>query len=113
MAERIQRRRTKGWRMPAGAVNCTRPGVLGNPFTIAQLREVGYRGSDAELAAMCVEMFRGWLAGSNKWWMGPESEARRAAILARIPDLRGRDLACFCHLGQPCHAGVLLELANA
>lgn len=28
-------------------------------------------------------------------------------------ELRGRDLACWCPLDQPCHADVLLELANA
>ncbi len=27
--------------------------------------------------------------------------------------LRGKDLACWCPLDQPCHADVLLELANA
>lgn len=27
-------------------------------------------------------------------------------------ELRGHDLACWCALGQPCHADVLLELAN-
>lgn len=26
--------------------------------------------------------------------------------------LRGRDLACWCATGTPCHADVLLELAN-
>jgi hypothetical protein len=26
--------------------------------------------------------------------------------------LRGRDLACWCPRNQPCHASVLLELAN-
>jgi hypothetical protein len=26
--------------------------------------------------------------------------------------LRGKDLACWCPLDQPCHADVLLELAN-
>jgi hypothetical protein len=30
-----------------------------------------------------------------------------------LKDLAGKDLACFCPLGQPCHADVLLELANA
>jgi len=30
-----------------------------------------------------------------------------------LDDLRGRDLACWCPLDQPCHADVLLELANA
>jgi hypothetical protein len=27
-------------------------------------------------------------------------------------DLAGKDLACWCPLDQPCHADVLLELAN-
>ena len=38
------------------------------------------------------------------------------ATLALEPDkvalLRGLDLACWCPLDQPCHADVLLELAN-
>ena len=112
MPKRIQRKRTKGWRMPQNTVNCTRPGILGNPFTIAQAREVGYVGTDAELAGMCVDCFRDWLLGSDKWWMGPESEKRRAAILARVPHLRDNDVACFCPLDQACHADVLLDLAN-
>ncbi|MGC7247308.1 DUF4326 domain-containing protein, partial [Mycobacteroides abscessus] len=28
-------------------------------------------------------------------------------------ELRGHDLACWCPLDQPCHADVLLEIANA
>jgi hypothetical protein len=27
--------------------------------------------------------------------------------------LRGKDLACWCPLDQPCHADVLLEIANS
>ena len=27
-------------------------------------------------------------------------------------DLAGKDLACWCPLDRPCHADVLLELAN-
>lgn len=29
-----------------------------------------------------------------------------------VQALRGKDLACWCRLDQPCHADVLLELAN-
>ena len=28
-------------------------------------------------------------------------------------ELRGRDLACYCPLDEPCHADVLLEVANS
>jgi hypothetical protein len=31
----------------------------------------------------------------------------------RLPELRGKNLMCCCTLDKPCHAGVLLELANA
>jgi len=30
-----------------------------------------------------------------------------------VRELRGKDLACWCKPNQPCHADVLLELANA
>jgi len=32
MPKRIQRRRTKGWKMPENTVCVTRPGMFGNPF---------------------------------------------------------------------------------
>lgn len=34
-------------------------------------------------------------------------------LLERIGELAGKNLACWCPLDQPCHADVLLELANA
>jgi len=85
--KRIQRRRTKGWRKPEGAVNVTRPGPYGNPFT----------GPDAEQA---VASFRKYalrrMRGEPEW----------------LAALREKDLMCFCPLDAPCHADVLLELAN-
>jgi len=30
-----------------------------------------------------------------------------------IAPLRGKDLACWCSLDKPCHADVLLKMANA
>jgi hypothetical protein len=104
MPERIQRRRTKGWRMPAGAVAVTRPGRFGNPWSVAKAREAGFTGTDAEVAALCVGMFRnGMRAGV------PVCQP----IIAALPELRGKHLACWCPLDQPCHADVLLALANA
>ena len=96
---RIQRKRIKGWKMPPNTVSVTRPGRYGNPYTIKQAREAGYKGSDAELAQMCVDMFR--------------REMPDFAKLAYRLELRGKNLACFCPLDQPCHADVLLELANS
>jgi len=114
MPKRIQRRRTKGWRLPANTKCVDRSTKFGNPFTVQNCREAGYQGTDEELKRRCVEAFRVWL-GPN-WrenWDGGESEHRRGAILASLPTLRGKDLACFCQEGTACHGDVLIELANA
>lgn len=104
MPKRIQRRRSAGWRMPAGAVYVGRPTVWGNPWTVAGAREAGFTGDDRALAALCVACFRRAL------------RLRLPAVapaLERIDELRGRDLACWCPLDAPCHADVLIEAANA
>jgi len=114
MPQRIQRKRTAGWRMPEGAVSVTRPGKFGNPFTVEGCRQVGFKGDDTALAARCVEAFRVW-ADTPYWrenWSGPESEQNRSKLRKCLPALRGKDLACWCALDQPCHADVLLEMAN-
>lgn len=83
-------RRQKGWRKPDGAVVVARPSVFGNPF------KLGPDGSRAEIVAR----YRTYLLDD------PELVARARAELA------GRDLACWCPLDGPCHADVLLEVAN-
>ena len=112
---RVQLSRQKGWRMPPDTVKVDRSTPFGNPFTIAGCREAGYQGSDTEIARRCAEAYRAWLT-SPSWrfnWDGPDAEAARGAILKGLPRLRGKNLACWCKPGAPCHADVLLELANA
>jgi len=91
MPSRIQRKRTKGWRKPLGAVCVTRPGRWGNPFKVGD--------PDVLDAATAVRRFE--LETLPTWPPG------------RIEPLRGRDLACYCRLDQPCHADILLEIANS
>lgn len=112
--ERIQLRRNKGWKMPPGSVKVDRATIWGNPFTRAGAREAGYKGSDADLDAFNVAAFAGWLGGNRDrpWVTGREADARRYLILSRLPELRGKSLACWCKPGSPCHADVLIELAN-
>lgn len=101
MPQRIQRKRTKGWKMPEGAVYVGRPTQWGNPW----LLDLAYYGSMEAARFATVAMYQEWLEGS-----------RDATCLPKRPDLevlRGKDLACWCPLDQPCHADVLLELANA
>ncbi len=90
---RIQLRRTKGWRMPPNTVKVTRPSKWGNPIRAA-------KGASAQLV---VDAYRAWLTTH------PDG---RATALRHIEELRGKNLACWCPLDQPCHADVLLELAN-
>lgn len=82
MPKRVQRKRTKGYRLPANTVSVTRPGIFGNPFT----------GPEA------VALFRAFLEGGTIVAQGdPESlqamEETRATILRRFPELRGNSKA--------------------
>lgn len=112
---RIQLRRTKGWRMPENTVVVARPSKWGNPFTTEKAIETGY-AEPATANAFVVECFREWVTQgvySDRWWMGPQSDVKKAAMRKGLAALRGKHLACWCPLDQPCHADVLLELANA
>ena len=99
MPERIQRKRTKGWRMPPNTVDVTRSSKWGNPFVV-----------DAHLdAAGAVALYREHMCGSAKGLM----RWNRDRLREQLHELRGKNLACWCPIGAPCHADVLLEIANA
>lgn len=110
---RIQRRRTKGWRLPDNAVIVSRPSRFGNPFKISDAMEWGGAETTEAARELCVTAFRQWLRGNRDWWMGPKADATRDRILADLHLLRGKDLACTCPPDKPCHADVLLKLANS
>jgi hypothetical protein len=111
---RIQRRRTPGWRTPADTVIVSRPSRFGNPFTLAMAYELGYaQHGDAEQARKAaVGAFVDWLRGNRAMWQSEEGDRARQRILDGLPSLRGKNLACYCPDGAPCHADVLIELAN-
>ncbi|TWS23191.1 DUF4326 domain-containing protein [Tsukamurella sputi] len=94
---RIQRLRTKGWHAPRGTVYVGRPGRYGNPFIVATPKNGGNITPEAAVAEFRHALIEGRLQFSV-------SEVRR--------ELAGRNLMCWCPLDQPCHADVLLELAN-
>lgn len=59
-------------------------------------------------AANAVESFRDWIAHPSHYPCKPSPPT-----LKQIQDnLRGKNLACYCKPDSPCHADVLLELAN-
>lgn len=114
---RVQRSRKRGSKLPEGAVVVTRPTIFGNPFTRASALEGGMieRSQPAgEQAKFLVECFLDWLTMPlvQDWWTGEESDRKRAAILAGLPQLHGKQLACYCSLDHACHADVLAWLAN-
>jgi hypothetical protein len=90
--KRIQRKRTKGWKMPENAIYVGRPTKWGNPFMV----------DEHNPPRACVGQFR----------LHMEKILERPAERELLKTLRGKDLACWCPLDQPCHADVLLELAN-
>lgn len=92
--------------MPPDTVKVDRTTRWGNPFV------VGKHGTQME----CVEAFNRMLAGALSSDVGVSLEEQRAyAEYARtnILQLRGKSLACWCPEATPCHADVLLRLANA
>ena len=98
---RIQRKRTKGWKMPENAVYVGRPSVWGNRWKPGiHSNTLGRTVASVEEA---VSLYR------SQWVEKPNNGHFRAFIRER---LRGKDLACWCPLDQPCHADVLLEIAN-
>jgi hypothetical protein len=129
--KRIQRSRAKGWRMPAGAVYVGRPTRWGNPFVAydwrAAFRAVAIvgRGDRSAMRQAAVALYRMWLTAT--WGEVAEDKREwfeREVMTVKVPpdmptveeiraELRGKNLACWCPLDQPCHADVLLEIANA
>lgn len=125
MPERIQRRRIKNWRMPESAVYVGRPSRWGNPFVVGD--GAVYRFDALSGCALdpdkAVRLYR--VALLHGWYRRREDDGRfrlhRMAVSVEQVrrELRGRDLACWCPLrdshGQPvpCHADVLLAVANS
>lgn len=95
---RVQRRRTKGWRMPENTVYVGRGTKWGNPWIVDPEKSTyppqnQYRDTSAE----CVSLYRDWISYTT------DEEFRTLA---------GKNLACWCLETEPCHADVLLEIAN-
>ena len=106
MPERIQLKRSKGWRMPQNTQKVDRTTKWGNPFV------VGRHGT----AARCVELFARLCSGQIAISTSKECVAEQQKFLehakTNIRELQGKNLACWCRNGNPCHADVLLTWAN-
>src|SRR4051794_13001270 len=94
--KRIQRSRAKGWKMPANAIYVGRPTVWGNPYVVGSELMNG----ETLTAEKAVALYEQHLAENFS-----ERDIRHC--------LYDKDLACWCALDQPCHADVLLRIANS
>lgn len=110
--KRIQLSRKRGWRKPDGAVVVSRPSKWGNPWTLADAREHIGPAPDPVLRGWCVLRFTETLDVCLLCDNGIDLGAYADLDEMIRGELGGRDLACWCPLDQPCHADVLLELAN-
>ena len=123
---RIQRKRTKGYKMPKNTIYVGRPTKWRNPF------KVGKRTPAWEKTFIAIQLCKKnfivpgdikviyktgifdkpiTLKQSIQWyriWLKFQIEAKNL----NVKDLRGKNLACWCKPGEPCHADILLKLAN-
>lgn len=111
MPERIQRKRTKGWRMPPNTISVARPGRYGNPYF--PLCGLGFGNITDDGRTMP------WPLRTNTDMVAHFREHMRLMKLHEperfenyVAPLRGKNVACFCKLSDPCHGDVLLELAK-
>lgn len=131
MPVRIQRKRTRGWKTPLCTCGCGKPAIYvgrptkwGNPFKVYRCKCCGYWDVIDE-NGVCY-LIDHEVARKHPEWANPKGEAIWKAVelfhndfqwCARITvdevrrELGGHDLMCWCP-DQPCHADVLIELAN-
>lgn len=113
--ERIQRKRSKGWRMPENTVYVGRGSKWGNPFLWKP------KGR-----AWAVDQYRRLITGKMPFRELLELATSPAGVIRMMclhaymkklrmeakVELRGKNLACWCAAGEKCHADVLLRIAN-
>src|SRR5262245_27560095 len=92
---RIERKPTKGWRMPPNTVYVGRGSKWGNPFPLDHQAHFG----------------KDWAGQAYLHWLNTSFHGMRL-LRDHLGELRGKNLACWCKAGEVCHADVLLKLAN-
>jgi len=116
MPKRIQMTRQRPWRADnPDAVRVDRATKWGNPFKVGDAAAFAVNGR--VVAAIVIGSREGAAAAFERLMTGrfvATVEGREITYPAApdVPDLRGRDLACWCPADEFCHADVLLELAN-
>jgi hypothetical protein len=93
---RIQRKATKGWRLPPNTIYVGRGSKWGNPFPFDHQAYLG----------------KAWALAAYDHWL--HTSFKGATLLREhLHELEGKNLSCWCGQDEPCHADVLLELVNS
>ena len=104
--------------MPENTVAVTRPTFFGNPFFIDGWHSIGNGKAGGYSRMSCWKEEH---AGPSYEFCGDNEKAvelyERYMKLYPLSEknkaqLRGKNLACWCPIGQPCHADVLLKIVN-
>lgn len=122
--KRIQRKRTKGWKMPENTIYVGRPTKWGNPLKL--VGDMIYINASwrRKILDPWVYFKQGTIEDVVKYydlllngeWLGDNEDMRYWNIeLHKLPinELKGKDLACFCSLSCACHADVLLKRVSS
>lgn len=122
MPERIQLSRKKGWRKPENTVVVSRPSKWGNPYRVVPEKIDGEqrfivwgRWADHNFGVFrTARRARAEAVDLFELNTGPRGvyEYDRETLALLQTELAGKNLGCWCPLNHPCHADVLLELAN-
>lgn len=124
---RVRRSRAKGWRMPANTIYVGRGTVFGNPFKVGQQYMAAVHPHEVRAVRQgCMTRFYvddrpgiPLAKFQQPLTIGDVLSLFRGHAIEQIgtrrirDELRGKNLACWCALDQPCHADVLLDIANA
>jgi|SRR3990167_892934 len=96
--KRIQRKRIKGWKMPANTIYVGRPTKWGNRFKVKTDKH-GIKHTAQE----AVDNFKDFVF---------DADGNYPLLMTIREELKGKNLVCWCSLNQPCHADILLRIAN-
>lgn len=124
---RIQRRRTPGWRKPENAICINRGTKYGNPMKIVRLNKndpfgvieiqdfvnrklwhrAGFSGDVPDMLHVFRHMLKGTVFMDKHFQVWSDYFSK-----LDLTPLLGHDLACYCPIEKPCHGDVYIELCN-
>ena len=134
--QRIQRRRTKGYKLPENSISVTRPGKWGNFLKVVGGEQIFINAAHRRKhldpwvflcfgdLEMMLEIYEATICEEKDWPKNvlPNDVTQGIVDLnywedfyrtnRNLEELSGKSLACFCPIGSPCHGDVLLKIAN-